>query len=53
MLQRKDGKILLFFIGFLIVYLLPGIYGHTPWKQDENYKRHSPFINPRQLFVVG
>ncbi|WPU22723.1 hypothetical protein RI049_22290 [Cedecea neteri] len=37
MLQRKDGKILLFFIGFLIVYLLPGIYGHTPWKQDENY----------------
>ncbi|VEC01370.1 4-amino-4-deoxy-L-arabinose transferase [Cedecea lapagei] len=37
MLQRKDGKILLLFIGFLIIYLLPGIYGHTPWKQDENY----------------
>ncbi|MEY0302867.1 ArnT family glycosyltransferase [Providencia manganoxydans] len=25
------------FVGFLIIYLLPGIYGHTPWKQDENY----------------
>ncbi|MBG5920746.1 ArnT family glycosyltransferase [Providencia stuartii] len=25
------------FIGFLVIYLLPGIYGHTPWKQDENY----------------
>lgn len=37
MLQRKDGKVLLLFIGFLFIYLLPGIYGHTPWKQDENY----------------
>lgn len=25
------------FIVFLAIYLLPGIYGHSPWKQDENY----------------
>ncbi|WP_336983356.1 MULTISPECIES: ArnT family glycosyltransferase [unclassified Cedecea] len=37
MLLHRDGKILLLFISFLIIYLLPGIYGHTPWKQDENY----------------
>jgi len=35
--EYKNGKLLLLFIGFLIIYLLPGIYGHTPWKQDENY----------------
>lgn len=37
MSQGKEGKTLLLFVGFLIIYLLPGIYGHTPWKQDENY----------------
>lgn len=37
MSQDKDRKVLLLFISFLIIYLLPGIYGHTPWKQDENY----------------
>lgn len=29
--------ILLLFICFLTLYLLPGIYSHSPWKQDENY----------------
>lgn len=29
--------VLLLFIGFLTLYLLPGIYSHSPWKQDENY----------------
>ncbi|MBW3116796.1 ArnT family glycosyltransferase [Providencia rettgeri] len=33
-LQRS---ILLLFISFLAMYLLPGIYSHSPWKQDENY----------------
>lgn len=29
--------VLLLFICFLAMYLLPGIYSHSPWKQDENY----------------
>lgn len=29
--------VLLLFISFLAMYLLPGIYSHSPWKQDENY----------------
>lgn len=37
MSQDKNRKTFFLFIGFLIIYLLPGIYGHTPWKQDENY----------------
>ncbi|AFH93437.1 ArnT family glycosyltransferase [Providencia stuartii] len=39
-MQKKltpNQKSLILFIGFLAIYLLPGIYGHTPWKQDENY----------------
>lgn len=34
---KPERYSLFIFICFLIVYLLPGIYGHTPWKQDENY----------------
>ncbi|WP_086108251.1 ArnT family glycosyltransferase [Xenorhabdus vietnamensis] len=36
-LSQADIKALLLFIAFMLLYLLPGIYGHTPWKQDENY----------------
>ncbi|MBI6548857.1 ArnT family glycosyltransferase [Xenorhabdus lircayensis] len=36
-LSQTDIKALLLFIAFMLLYLLPGIYGHTPWKQDENY----------------
>ncbi|PHM39884.1 dolichyl-phosphate-mannose-protein mannosyltransferase family protein [Xenorhabdus mauleonii] len=36
-LNQTDIKALLLFIAFMLFYLLPGIYGHTPWKQDENY----------------
>ncbi|MBD2819854.1 hypothetical protein ID852_03940 [Xenorhabdus sp. 42] len=36
-LTQADFKALLLFIVFMLIYLLPGIYGHTPWKQDENY----------------
>lgn len=36
-LTSTKNKLFILFIGFLIIYLLPGIYGHTPWKQDENY----------------
>nr|WP_092517624.1 hypothetical protein [Xenorhabdus japonica] len=36
-LSQTDIKALLLFITFMLLYLLPGIYGHTPWKQDENY----------------
>ena len=33
---QKKSALMLFFL-FLLIYLLPGIYGHSPWKQDENY----------------
>ncbi|PHM48623.1 dolichyl-phosphate-mannose-protein mannosyltransferase family protein [Xenorhabdus miraniensis] len=36
-LTQTDIKALLLFLAFTLLYLLPGIYGHTPWKQDENY----------------
>ncbi|MDX8000103.1 hypothetical protein FE394_13020 [Xenorhabdus sp. Reich] len=36
-LSQTDIKALLLFIVFILLYLLPGIYGHNPWKQDENY----------------
>ncbi|WP_237386472.1 hypothetical protein [Xenorhabdus sp. Sc-CR9] len=36
-LSQTDIKALLLFIVFMLLYLLPGIYGHNPWKQDENY----------------
>ncbi|BET98257.1 ArnT family glycosyltransferase [Xenorhabdus taiwanensis] len=36
-LTQTDIKALLLFIAFTLLYLLPGVYGHTPWKQDENY----------------
>ncbi|EKT52920.1 ArnT family glycosyltransferase [Providencia burhodogranariea] len=36
-LTPTENNLFILFIGFLIIYLLPGIYGHTPWKQDENY----------------
>ncbi|MEI9600365.1 hypothetical protein V5049_14585 [Moellerella wisconsensis] len=36
-LTTKEIFILVLFFIFLMIYLLPGIYGHTPWKQDENY----------------
>ncbi len=36
-LTQADIKALLLFVPFIVLYLFPGIYGHTPWKQDENY----------------
>ncbi len=36
-LIKFQNKILILFICFLAIYLLPGIYSHSPWKQDENY----------------
>ncbi|MBD2795850.1 hypothetical protein ID856_04770 [Xenorhabdus sp. 18] len=36
-LTQTDIRALLLFIAFILLYLLPGVYGHTPWKQDENY----------------
>ncbi|OTA19863.1 dolichyl-phosphate-mannose-protein mannosyltransferase family protein [Xenorhabdus beddingii] len=36
-LTHTDIKALLLFVTFTLLYLLPGVYGHTPWKQDENY----------------
>ena len=35
--MARNAKIIYLFLFFLAIYLLPGIYGHTPWKQDENY----------------
>lgn len=37
MQKNKSRWIFYLFSLFIIIYLLPGIYGHTPWKQDENY----------------
>lgn len=36
-LSKADIKTLFGFLLFLLIYLLPGIFGHNPWKQDENY----------------
>ncbi|WGO83110.1 ArnT family glycosyltransferase [Arsenophonus apicola] len=36
-LSKTDIKTLFGFLLFLLIYLLPGIFGHNPWKQDENY----------------
>ncbi|WP_337928431.1 ArnT family glycosyltransferase [Xenorhabdus sp. PR6a] len=36
-LTQTDIRALLLFFAFILLYLLPGVYGHTPWKQDENY----------------
>ncbi|WP_163363264.1 ArnT family glycosyltransferase [Enterobacter cloacae] len=33
----KNAKTFVVFFSLLVIYLLPGIFGHTPWKQDENY----------------
>ncbi|MDE9430457.1 ArnT family glycosyltransferase [Xenorhabdus bovienii] len=35
--SNTDIKALFLFVAFMLLYLLPGIYSHTPWKQDENY----------------
>lgn len=37
MSQYRNVWIILLFCCFMAIYLIPGIYGHTPWKQDENY----------------
>ncbi|WP_310512336.1 hypothetical protein [Arsenophonus sp.] len=36
-LSKTDIKTLFGFLLFMLIYLLPGIFGHNPWKQDENY----------------
>lgn len=36
-ISTSQWGVLLLFICFLAMYLLPGIYSHSPWKQDENY----------------
>ncbi|BBG61109.1 glycosyltransferase family 39 protein [Providencia rustigianii] len=35
--KASEKRILILFFLFLLIYLLPGIYAHSPWKQDENY----------------
>ncbi|MEQ5128287.1 hypothetical protein ABN225_15920 [Providencia alcalifaciens] len=36
-IKTMPKSALILFAVFLLIYLLPGIYGHSPWKQDENY----------------